>query len=64
MKPEPIEVYKGYQLVWGYDYQRPPTSRYLPTVLHPTEPGRSMVAKTIKGARAIVDALVSKTVGW
>lgn len=64
MTEELIEVYKGYRIVWGYNYHRPPTHRYLPTIKHPTEPGRTMGAKTIKGAKAIVDALVTGTVGW
>lgn len=62
MRDELICEYRGYRIVWGFDNTRPPMTKFLPTVLHPTESGRSMVAKTVKGAKAIVDAVVSGAV--
>jgi hypothetical protein len=54
--------YRGYTLT----DVRPGFHRRVWTVavLHPTERGRSMTARTMAGAKRIVDAICDGTVAW
>lgn len=50
-------TYKGFEIRYVQDNSRPATARWLPTIIHPTERGRSIACKTIAGCKRVIDAI-------
>jgi hypothetical protein len=57
-------TYRGYEIRYVRDNTRPPTALWLPTVIHPTERGRSLPCRTVAGCKRIIDMIVAGKVAF
>lgn len=55
-------TYKGYEIRYVSDSNRSATARWLPTIIHPTERGRSIACRTIAGCKRVIDAIKAGSV--
>lgn len=57
-----MQNYRGFEIRYVSDSHRPATARWLPTVIHPTERGRSIPCLTVAGCKRVIDAIKAGTV--